>query len=222
MDEARTLTRRDLLRLASTAGAVALGPVRPGEPASAVQAREPLQALTATEGDLLDAIVARLVPTDASGPGATEAMAARYIDRALAGALAGSREAYRAGLAALDGHARSSKGRPFIELSAIDQDAVLLDSENASAPFFTMLRTHTIQGTFGDPFYGGNANFVGWDLIGYPGVRTYVAPEEQRIGITLAPNHKSAYDGEMFNRATARAKVPTRDLARQSDDDQAV
>ena len=32
-----------------------------------------------------------------------------------------------------------------------------------------MVRTHTLQGTFGDPYYGGNANFVGWDLIGYPG-----------------------------------------------------
>ena len=32
-----------------------------------------------------------------------------------------------------------------------------------------MVRTHTLQGTFGDPYYGGNANFVGWDLIGFPG-----------------------------------------------------
>jgi gluconate 2-dehydrogenase gamma chain len=39
----------------------------------------------------------------------------------------------------------------------------------SSAAFFNMVRTHTLQGTFGDPYYGGNANFVGWDLIGYPG-----------------------------------------------------
>jgi hypothetical protein len=37
-----------------------------------------------------------------------------------------------------------------------------------------MVRTHTLQGTFGDPYYGGNANFVGWDLIGYPGIRSNV------------------------------------------------
>jgi hypothetical protein len=57
---------------------------------------------------------------------------------------------------------------------------------------------------FCDPFYGGNANFAGWDLIGYPGVRTIVAPDEQRMDVTLKPNHKSAYDYAMFNKASAR------------------
>ena len=38
-----------------------------------------------------------------------------------------------------------------------------------------------MQGTFGDPYYGGNANFVGWDLIGYPGVRLAVTADEQRL-----------------------------------------
>ena len=66
-----------------------------------------------------------------------------------------------------------------------------------------MVRTHTLQGTFGDPFYGGNANFVGWDLIGYPGVRTNVSADDQRLGVKLTPNHKSAYDTEMFTKATA-------------------
>ena len=45
-----------------------------------------------------------------------------------------------------------------------------------------MVRTHTLQGTFGDPYYGGNANFVGWDLIGYPGIRLNVTSEDQRLG----------------------------------------
>jgi hypothetical protein len=49
---------------------------------------------------------------------------------------------------------------------------VLTTIERANAGFFNLIRTHTIQGTFSDPFYGGNANFVGWDLIGYPGART--------------------------------------------------
>jgi hypothetical protein len=45
--------------------------------------------------------------------------------------------------------------------------------------FFEMVRTHTIQGTFCDPYYGGNANFVGWDLIDYPGIRMAVSDDEQ-------------------------------------------
>jgi hypothetical protein len=66
-----------------------------------------------------------------------------------------------------------------------------------------MVRLHTIQGTFCDPYYGGNANFVGWDLVGYPGVRTSVDPDEQRLGADLTGNHKGAYDYEMFTKASA-------------------
>ncbi len=235
------LTRRDLLKLAGLAGATAALPgSQPAEGAPlttanvardvvrdfptatqiAARVREPLQALTAAEADLLDAIVARLIPTDANGPGATEAQAVRYIDRALAGALAGSREAYRTGLGAFDRYARSSRGVPFTSLSPTDQDSILIDVETgsatgsgagfqgSSAQFFALVRTHTMHGTFGDPFYGGNANFVGWDLLGYPGVRTAVTADDQRLGARLPRTHQSAYDHQMFIKATVRRHEP--------------
>jgi len=226
------ISRRDLLKRAGVVGAAAAvaGPdvarrvaasnealehqVAAGAQASAVPGREPLEHLTAAESDTLEAIVARLIPTDAHGPGATEARAAHYIDRALGGALASSRQAYTAGLAALDRYARSSRGAPFAQLSQTDQDSVLIDVDTgaatgftgSSAVFFNLVRAHTWQGTFGDPYYGGNANFVGWDLIGYPGIRTIVSAEDQRRleRNELKPNHKSAYDTDMFNKATAR------------------
>ena len=140
---------------------------------------------------MLEEICARIIPTDANGPGAREARAAHYIDRALGGALSGSRQAYTAGLAAFDAYCRSSRRAPFLELSTRDQDSVLIDVETGAATgfqrqlraFFAMVRTHTLQGTFGDPYYGGNANFVGWDLIGYPGVRTTCRREDQRLGV---------------------------------------
>ena len=63
-----------------------------------------------------------------------------------------------------------------------------------------LVRAHTIQGTFCDPYYGGNANFVGWDLIGYPGVRTIATagraapgrrrPSQPQIGVRLRHVHK--------------------------------
>jgi len=178
------------------------------------RAREPLENLTAGEMDILDAVVARLIPTDANGPGATEARAAHYIDRALGGALASSRPAYTSGLAALDRYARSSRGAAFTQLSATDQNSVLIDVETgaatgftgSSAAFFALLLNHTHQGTFCDPYYGGNANFVGWDLISYPGVRTMVtaADQQQLEKHALKPNHKSAYETDMFTKATAR------------------
>jgi len=168
--------------------------------------REALETLPAAESDLLEAIVARLIPADENGPGATEARAAHYIDRALAGPLSSSRRAYAVGLAAVNAYAQSAKGVPFATLAAKDQDAVLSDMEknvakgftpNSSA-FFNLVRTHTIQGMFGDPYYGGNANFVGWDLIGYPGLRMAVTADDQRMSVKPTSNRRSAYDFEMF------------------------
>lgn len=226
-DSRRGLSRRDWLKHLGLAGAAAAVPAQafgvtagatPADTQGAQQGaatpvarREPVENLTAAESDLLEAICARIIPTDANGPGAREARAAHYIDRALGGALASSKPAYTAGLAALERYSQSSRGGSFPSLSARDQDSLLIDVETgsatgfptSSAAFFNLVRTHTLQGTFGDPFYGGNANFVGWDLIGYPGVRTTVTVDDQRLGAELTPNHKSAYDYEMFTKAIA-------------------
>jgi gluconate 2-dehydrogenase gamma chain len=225
------ISRRDLLKrvaAAPLAGALPSGvagaatqqpslPITPGGDHGGAggignaQGSEPLEALTANEMELLDAVVARLIPADANGPGAREARVARYIDRALAGALSASRQAYTAGLAALDRHARSSRGAPFTSLAVPDQDAVLTDVENGTAgglvdgsAFFAMLLAHARQGMFGDPYYGGNANFIGWDLLGYPGIRTVVTPsDQQRLESNeLKSNHRGAYDYEMFTKAS--------------------
>src|SRR5262245_11593392 len=164
------ISRRDLLK------AAAIVPFARGFQTGARPAPE---NLTAEDMKLLDAIVARLIPSDANGPGAAEAMASHYIDHALGGALASSKPAYSSGLPALDRYARTSRGAAFASLSPADQDAVLIDVESgaatgftgSSAAFFAMVLGHTHQGTFGDPIYGGNANYAGWDLINYPGVR---------------------------------------------------
>ena len=224
-------SRRELLKGAGMVGAAAAVPGgvltpaeaapparKPDQAAAAVPVRESLETLTAAESDTLEAIVARLIPTDENGPGATEARAAHYIDRALTGPLASSRPAYSAGLAAVDAYAWSSKGAPFAKLSAKDQDSVLRDMEKNtatgftpdSAAFFNLLRTHTIEGTFCDPYYGGNANFVGWDLIGYPGVRLAVGPDQQRMGANPKPTHRSAYDYDMFSKVRNGAGAGTK------------
>jgi gluconate 2-dehydrogenase gamma chain len=205
-DESHVVSRRELLKRVGIAGAVATVPVDLFGQATA-PARTPLETLTAEEAATLDAVVARLIPTDANGPGATEARAARYIDRALGGALASSLPTYRLGLAAVDTYARTSRAAAFTQLSAPNQDAVLSDMERNAATgfsnaagFFNMVLAHTIQGTFGDPFYGGNADFVGWDLIGYPGVRLIATVNDQRLDTTPAATHMSAYDYTMFSK----------------------
>jgi gluconate 2-dehydrogenase gamma chain len=219
-DAPRDVSRRSLFKQVGAAGAAAMAgtPLATGAavaqehaapmhatPASPAAQLEALETLTAAEADTLEAMVARLIPSDENGPGATEARAAHYIDRALTGPLRSSREAYAAGLAAIDAYAQSEKGAGFARLAAADQDAVLTDMEknvatgfvpNAAA-FFNLVRAHTIQGTFCDPYYGGNANFVGWDLIAYPGLRMAVGEDEQRMK-TPQPVRRSAYEDAMF------------------------
>ena len=223
------LTRRALLRNAGIAGAAAAvgvidvmaTPVLIEAPME--QARTDLSEVevyehfTADESELLEAIADHLIPSDDEGPGALEARAVRYIDRALGGVLADSLDAYRSGLAAFDRHCRSSRDGSFLDLSDIDRTSALIDIETgavtgavagfigSSAAFFEMVRSHVIQGTFSDPFYGGNANFVGWDLINYPGVRTAVTESDQRRLETdyLRPSRRSAYEWDQFNKTKA-------------------
>ena len=222
----KLIARRELLKRVGAAAVVPprmLIPLLSPGPASTIAAQSPsaavantVETLTTVEAETLSAIAARLIPTDSTGPGATEARAAQYIDRALGGALAPFREAYRAGLAAIDRHAQSTKGSSFARLPAADQDELLRDVErnavtgfstDASA-FFNLVLSHTIQGTFCDPHYGGNANFAGWDLINYPGVRLAVTAEEQGLNAHPSPTHMSAYDYRMFSgRRPARASL---------------
>lgn len=230
----RTPSRRDLLKLAGAAASasvaatsahVAGSATAAGDAVAAQRARtrprpprEPLKALTAHEADLLDRIAELLVPSDDLGPGATEARAVRYIDRALGGALADQRRAYTVGLEALERYARQTRGAAFLSLTETQQTSLLIDVEGgtatganvgfdgSSAAFFALVRGHVMQGTFGDPIYGGNENFVGWDLIGYPGVRTVVTPAEQKLLSPPTRVRKSAYDTPMFNKAIVHVK----------------
>ena len=217
------LTRRDLLKLAGAVGAAAAtgapeAQAAAGEQRRAKPAREPLRALSAHEADLLDRIAELMIPSDDNGPGAAEAMAVRYIDRALAGALQDQREAYRVGLDALERYARQTRGGPFLQLTETRQISLLIDVESgtatganvgfagSSAQFFALVRGHVMQGTFGDPHYGGNDGFVGWDLLGYPGVRTVVTPAEQKLLSPPTRVRRSAYESPMFNKAIVDMK----------------
>ena len=209
----QTLSRREWLKRAAVAGAAAAIPVGSvGARAEQVPAGASFDMLAAAEGETLEAITARLIPTDDLGPGATEARAARYIDRALGGALAASLPAYREGLRAVDRFAEAAAGGRFADLPPDAQDGVLRAIEHGSAAgfagdsagFFALVRSHTLQGTFSDPAYGGNEGFVGWELIGYPGVRTAVTPELQRMDVAPRARHVSAYDYPAFAAARAR------------------
>src|SRR3954453_21436186 len=123
------MTIREMLhRVGMFIGAAAILPIplRAQARAQALPAvAEALVSLTRPEAETLRSVIARIIPADENGPGALEARADRFIDRALAGALKNQRAAYTAGLTAVDAQAQSTKGQTFAKLSPADQDAVL-------------------------------------------------------------------------------------------------
>jgi gluconate 2-dehydrogenase gamma chain len=163
--------------------------------------RVPLRFFTEQEALDAGAAAARIFPSDSSGPGAAEAGVVIYMDRQLAGPYgrdrdrytqppfedaspefgyqgkATPREIYREGLKTIAG---------LHQLSPEEQDQKLRQIENTV--FFSLLRTHTIEGMFCDPMHGGNVDMVGWKLIGFPGPRmSYLNEVEQYYGQPYRP-----------------------------------
>jgi gluconate 2-dehydrogenase gamma chain len=157
-----------------------------------------------TQRQTLEAFTNRLVPRDQFGPGASECGVADYIDRALSDFLAPEKTLFLEGLSVVDGFAQRSHGAPLTQLPAEQQDAVLTALEANTVPgfkpdsrtYFNRVRQLTMEGMFGDPFYGGNKAFAGWDLIRYPGPRLAVSPEEQKIRVEIKPVRISGHGAE--------------------------
>lgn len=126
------------------------------------------------------AFAERLMPGASGKPGARDAGVLNYIDLALAGAYADLQDVYRRGLAELDSYCREAHKAPFATLGSAQQDEVIRALEEGRASgftwptaqeFFTTIRTHTMEGMFADPIYGGNKDFAGWRLVGFPGAQ---------------------------------------------------
>jgi gluconate 2-dehydrogenase gamma chain len=131
------------------------------------------------------AFTERLMPAAPGKPGASDAGVVNYIDLALAGAYADLQEFYRSGLAQLDAYCRKTYNESFVQLEAGRQDAVIAAIEQGKAAeftwprapeFFNVIRTHTMEGMFADPIYGGNRDFAGWRLVGFPGAQGDFTP----------------------------------------------
>jgi len=186
------ITRRTVIASAAILPVAAL--------AASAQAPPAVTALSDAQLRILAAFVDRIIPKDELGPSASESDVPIYINRALGDYLAGEKTAFIEGLEATDAFARRSQDRPFIDLTAEQQDLVLTAMESGSAngfpnapAFFNRARRLTMEGMFGDPYYGGNKNFAGWDLIRYPGPRLATTADDQKMGVEIKPYHHSAY-----------------------------
>lgn len=220
-------SRRNLLKGAGIVGAAAFG----SSSATNVIAqesqsnqrnspitREALEVLTAEEAETLEAICDCLIPSDENGPGAYEARAVHYIDRALASHNKSAREQYMVSLEAINEYSKKTRGKPFNQLIKDLQNSILLAVQTNKVPgcapsgsgFFNTVRNHTIDGTFCDPYYGGNQNFVGWDMIRYPGIRLSASETDVAQGPDLEPNHQSAYDHDTYTKMASNMAMNQR------------
>lgn len=148
--------------------------------------------LTATEWTTLTAVVDRLFPKSDTTPGGAETGAHIYIDQKLSTRYASQSSDYQTGLAAIE----AAIDGGFSAASAADQDDALRNIEAGKVKdvpegFFNTLLEHTRQGMFCDPIHGGNREFMGWDMIGYPGIKLSWSAEEQAIGTKVEPEHIS-------------------------------
>jgi gluconate 2-dehydrogenase gamma chain len=190
------ISRRKLL--AGSAALVPLVTVSCSTPSAPVPA-----VLTPDLNAILDAFADRIVPPDSAGPGAAAAGVARYINRSLVEWNQADLPLVSGGLQALDSAARARHAVGFTVLIAEQQDELLVAMEagqiagfdNAQA-VFNRLHRLVLEGMFSDPYYGGNANYAGWDLIGYPGAVLGSTQEMQQMGGRLPPLHTSAYGEE--------------------------
>ena len=141
----------------------------------------------AQDAATIAAFTERLMPGAPGKPGAHDAAVLNYIDLALSGAYAELQDFYRRGLAQLDAYCRATYNNPFVRLDTGRQDAVITALEQGKATgftwpaaqaFFETVRTHTIEGLFADPVYGGNKDFAGWRLVGFPGGQAVYTPAD--------------------------------------------
>jgi gluconate 2-dehydrogenase gamma chain len=145
--------------------------------AATAASNAPYDTLTPDQAREIDAISAAIVPTDET-PGAREAHVVRFIDRSLATFAKDQREPLVKALDAIAAAVEKKKPgtRSFAALPRDEQDALLQDLfEHDKTTFFAM-RGATMAGMFSNPEYGGNANKIGWKLIGFEDRFSWVPP----------------------------------------------
>ena len=148
----------------------------------------------------LAAFTNRIVPADVNGPAAADCGVVTYIHRSLAEWNTADVALLTTGLQKLNEVSITRFGQHFTTLAESQQDELMLAMEAGTLENFTTaqqvfnrLYRLTLEGMFSDPYYGGNVNYAGWDLIGYPGAVLGSTVEMQQMGGRLPALHTSAY-----------------------------
>lgn len=176
------ISRRSLLHAVGATLATAVLPVGWADIAQAMDAAEKRRPgdgapsfFTPAETADVEAVTAQIVPTDDS-PGAREAGAVHFIDRALATFFSQLAPDYRRQLASFQAACREQHpaAGSFAALTSDEQIAFLTGLDQT--PFFTTTRLLTLLGMFSLPEYGGNRDALGWKLLGFEDAHVFTSP----------------------------------------------
>jgi Gluconate 2-dehydrogenase subunit 3 len=128
-------------------------------------------ALTAAEAVEVDAIAAQIVP----GGITRDAAVITFIDNALGSFFAAQLPAFRAGLSEFStAFAASGATGSFSSATAEQQNAFLQTVDET--PFFLAVRRLTVLGLIALPKYGGNKDFLGWQMLGVENRHIWAPP----------------------------------------------
>jgi gluconate 2-dehydrogenase gamma chain len=133
------------------------------------------QFLSESESKDVDAIAGQIVPSGAT-PGAREAHAVYFIDRAMATFFAAWSGEFRAGLAEFQSqfHALHPDATSFAAAGPATQISFLRTVDRTS--FFETARMLTVLGMFSSPKYGGNTEGLGWKMMGFEDRHAFTPP----------------------------------------------
>jgi gluconate 2-dehydrogenase gamma chain len=133
------------------------------------------QFLSESESKDVDAIAGQIVPSGRT-PGAREAHAVYFIDRAMSTFFAAWSAEFRAGLAEFQAkfHALHPDVSSFAAAGSETQIAFLKSVDRT--PFFETARLLTVLGMFSSPKYGGNTAGIGWKMMGFEDRHAFTPP----------------------------------------------
>jgi Gluconate 2-dehydrogenase subunit 3 len=145
--------------------------------AHVASATEPatLGFFSAADAADVEALTGQIIPSGAT-PGAREAGAVYFIDRALATFCADHAPGFRAGLAELQKSFRAAHPASASFASAIGAEQLAYLQTVDRTPFFEITRLLTIIGTLASTKYGGNRGGLGWQMLGFEDQHVFEPP----------------------------------------------
>jgi gluconate 2-dehydrogenase gamma chain len=133
------------------------------------------QFLSPAEAKDVDAIAGQIVPSGTT-PGAREAHAVYFIDRALSTFFAAWSADFRSGLGEFQAKFRAADPEAASFAAASSETQIAFLEKVDRTPFFESTRMLTILGMFSSPKYGGNYQGSGWTMMGFEDRHAFAPP----------------------------------------------